>query len=61
MRPLNVAVCNAAEELFTGLAGTGRSNTFVSAHIPFELKAHFGEVPARSPGLAFGERSGFFH
>jgi hypothetical protein len=29
-----------AENLFTGLAITGRSNTYVSAHVPGELARH---------------------
>jgi hypothetical protein len=41
--------CNAArnsvpENLFTGLAITGRSNTYVSAHVPGELTLHLREA-----------------
>ena len=48
--------CNAArnsvpENLFTGLAITGRSNTYVSAHIPGELARHLADVAKGHPGL----------
>ena len=39
------------ENLFTGLAITGRSNTYVSAHIPGELARHLADVAKGHPGL----------
>jgi hypothetical protein len=50
-RACNAASRFVAEELFTGLAATGRSNTFVSAHVPGELDDHLAEVAAHYPGL----------
>jgi hypothetical protein len=48
--------CSAAsrarhEDLFTGLAFTGRSNTYISAHVPGELIRHLGNVAEGFPGL----------
>lgn len=54
-RACNAASRAAAEELFTGLAATGRSNTFVSAHVPAELEIHLPEVAAHYPGLALAD------
>jgi hypothetical protein len=36
-RACNAARTSVPENLFTGLAVTGRSNTYVSAHVPGEL------------------------
>lgn len=52
--------CNAArhsvpESLFTGLAVTGRSNTYVSAHVPAELARHLADVAKGHPGLDLRE------
>jgi hypothetical protein len=43
-RACNAARNSLAENLFTGLAVTGRSNTFVSAHVPGELARHLADV-----------------
>jgi hypothetical protein len=37
--------------LFTGLAVTGRSNTYISAHVPAELVRHLADVAEGHPGL----------
>jgi len=57
---LAARACNAAshghrEDLFCGLARTGRSNTYVSAHVPGELGDHLAEVVANCPGLALAD------
>ena len=54
-RACNAASRSLAEELFTGLAATGRSNTFVSAHVPGELDDHLAEVAAHYPGLLLAD------
>jgi hypothetical protein len=53
---LAAGACNAArnsvaENLFTGLAVTGRSNTYVTAHAPGELVRHLADVAEGHPGL----------
>lgn len=40
-----------AESLFAGLAGTGRSNMYVSAHVPGELMLRLPEVARKYPTL----------
>jgi hypothetical protein len=57
---LAARACNAAshgrrEDLFCGLARTGRSNTYVSAHVSGELGDHLADVAAKYPGLARGD------
>jgi hypothetical protein len=52
---LAARACNAAshghrEDLFCGLARTGRSNIYVSAHVPGELAHHLADVAAKYPG-----------
>jgi hypothetical protein len=44
-----------AENLFAGLAVTGRSNTYVSAHVPGELVRHLADVAHGHPGLDLRE------
>jgi hypothetical protein len=44
-----------AENLFTGMAVTGRSNTYISAHVPGELVRHLADVPEGHPGLDLWE------
>jgi hypothetical protein len=41
--------------LFTGLAATGRSNTYVSVHVPGELARHLADVAKGHPGLDLQE------
>jgi hypothetical protein len=50
-RACNAAHRGRAEDLFVGLAGTGRSNTFVSAHVPGELEDHLADVAGKHDGL----------
>jgi len=50
-RACNAASASRREDLFTGLAFTGRSNTYVSAHVPGELIRHLGDVAEGFPGL----------
>jgi hypothetical protein len=50
-RACNAARNSVAENLFTGLAVTGRSNTYVSAHVPGELVRHLADVAEGHPGL----------
>lgn len=50
-RACNAASNSVAENLFTGLAITGRSNTYVSAHVPGELARHLADVAKGHPGL----------
>ncbi|WP_300611973.1 hypothetical protein [Trebonia sp.] len=50
-RACNAARSSVAENLFTGLATTGRSNTYVSAHVPGELVRHLADVAEGHPGL----------
>jgi len=57
---LAARACNAAshghrEDLFCGLARTGRSNTYVSAHVPGELGEHLADVAAKYPGLVLAD------
>lgn len=54
-RACNAASRSLAEELFMGLVATGRSNTFVSAHVPGELDDHLVEVAAHYPGLLLAD------
>ena len=56
-------VCNAArnlvaENLFTGLPVTRRSNTYVSAHVPEELARHLADVAKGHPGRDLGKPNG---
>jgi hypothetical protein len=53
---LAARACNAAsrgrrEDLFGGLAHTGRCNTYVSAHVPGELDQYLAVVATHYPGL----------
>ncbi|MGH3188315.1 MAG: hypothetical protein ACRDOL_13780 [Streptosporangiaceae bacterium] len=50
-RACNAASNSVAENLFTGLAITGRSNTYVSAHVPGELVRRLADVAKGHPGL----------
>jgi len=50
-RACSAASNSVAENLFTGLAITGRSNTYVSAHVPGELARHLADVAKGHPGL----------
>lgn len=50
-RACNAARTSVPENLFTGLAVTGRSNTYVSAHVPGELVRHLADVAKGHPGL----------
>ena len=50
-RACNAARTSAPENLFTGLAVTGRSNTYVSAHVPGELVCRLADVAKGHPGL----------
>ena len=54
-RACNAARNSAAENLFTGLAVTGRSNTYISAHVPAELVRHLADVAEGHPGLDLRE------
>ena len=54
-RACNAARNSVAENLFTGLAVTGRSNTYVSAHVPGELARHLADVAKGHPGLDLRE------
>jgi hypothetical protein len=54
-RACNAASHSLAEDLFTGLAATGRSNTFVSAHVPGELDDHLAQVVAHYQGLMLAD------
>jgi hypothetical protein len=54
-RACNAASCSRAEDLFTGLADTGRSNTYVSAHVPGELDDHLADVAAHYDGLSLAD------
>jgi hypothetical protein len=54
-RACNAARNSVAESLFTGLAVTGRSNTYVSAHVPGELARHLADVAEGHPGLDLRE------
>lgn len=54
-RACNAARNSVAENLFTGLAVTGRSTTYVSAHVPAELVRHLADVAEGHPGLNLGE------
>jgi hypothetical protein len=54
-RACNAARNSAAENLFTGLAVTGRSNTYISAHVPGELVRHLADVAEGHPGLDLRE------
>ncbi|MBO2461466.1 hypothetical protein [Actinomadura violacea] len=47
-RAWHAALDGRAEELFTGLARTGRSPTFVAAHVPAELELRLPEATTRS-------------
>ena len=49
-RACNAARNSVAENLFAGLAVTGRSNTYVSAHVPGELSRHLADVAKGHPG-----------
>jgi hypothetical protein len=60
---LAARACNAArrglvEDLFVGLAGTGRSNTYVSAHVPGELDDHLVDVAAKHKDLTLAQAEG---
>ena len=57
-RACNAARNLAAENLFTGLAVTGRSNTYVSAHVPGELVRHLADVAEGHPAWIFGKPNG---
>ena len=50
-RACNAASCGRREDLFGGLAHTGRCNTYVSAHVPDELDQHLAVVTTHYPGL----------
>jgi hypothetical protein len=54
-RACNAARNSVAENLFTGLAVTGRSNTYISAHVPGELVRHLADVAEGHPGLDLRE------
>jgi hypothetical protein len=54
-RACNAARNSLAENLFTGLAVTGRSNTYISAHVPGELVRHLADVAEGHPGLDLRE------
>jgi hypothetical protein len=54
-RACNAARSSVAENLFTGLAVTGRSNTYISAHVPEELVRHLADVAEGHPGLDLRE------
>src|SRR5260370_36988716 len=54
-RACNAARNSVAENLFTGLAVTGRSNTYISAHVPAELVRHLADVAEGHPGLDLRE------
>ena len=54
-RACNAARNSVAENLFTGLAVTGRSNTYISAHVPAELARHLADVAEGHPGLDLRE------
>ena len=54
-RACNAARNSVAENLFTGLAVTGRSNTYISAHVPAELVRHLTDVAGGHPGLDLRE------
>lgn len=54
-RACNTARRGAIEDLFIGLASTGRSNTYVSAHVPGELDDHLADVAANHEGLALAD------
>lgn len=54
-RACNAARNSVAEDLFTRLAVTGRSNTYISAHVPGELACHLADVAEGHPGLDLRE------
>lgn len=54
-RACNAAGASGVEELFVGLATTGRSNTYVSAHVPGELDDHLGDVTATNQNLVLAD------
>jgi hypothetical protein len=54
-RACNAASSGQPENLFTGLAITGRSNAYVSAHVPDELVRRLPEVASHYPELGLDD------
>lgn len=56
-RAWHAATCGKVEDLFTGLALTGRTPVFVAAHVPAELELRLPEATARftEQGLRLAE------
>jgi predicted transposase YbfD/YdcC len=54
-RACHAAAAGETEELFTRLAGSGRSNTFISAHVPGELESHLADTAATNSKLVLAE------
>lgn len=54
-RACHAAAREVLEDLFVGLAGTGRSHVYVSAHVPGELADHLADVVAGRRGLALAD------